>query len=141
MKMQTEYPFEEYDAYLNHHKKMDRMQVCLVHKISKKRKTILYSKYRMSVFLKRILNSDEEVDHIDGNKRNDSIENLQILSRKENLQKSNPPTGRSMVTLICPFCEKEFTREKRQTHICKGGYKTFCSVKCSRKHQFRHKSL
>lgn len=35
-----------------------------------------------------------------------------------------------MVDLVCPVCQKRFSREKRQTHFVKGGSHTFCSRPC-----------
>lgn len=47
-----------------------------------------YARYLMSVKLKRYLHDDdEEVDHIDNDFTNDSIDNLQILSGSENTKK------------------------------------------------------
>lgn len=40
-------------------------------------------RYRMSLFLGRPLRSDELVHHIDGNKKNDKIENLFLTTRRE----------------------------------------------------------
>ena len=37
---------------------------------------------------------------------------------------------RTVVELICPVCKRVFTREKRQTHLVKGGSHTFCSRAC-----------
>ena len=38
-----------------------------------------------------------------------------------------------MVLLKCPQCNIIFTREKRQTHLQKGGQYTGCCRKCSSK--------
>ena len=46
-----------------------------------------YAKLLMEIHLGKILGRDETVDHIDGNPRNDVIENLQVLSRSENARK------------------------------------------------------
>ena len=46
-----------------------------------------YARYLIAVNRGSYLNEDETVDHIDENKTNDSIENLQILSRKDNVKK------------------------------------------------------
>lgn len=52
-----------------------------------KKKTMLYSRYLMSVKLGRELLEDEQVDHIDNDPTNDDINNLQILSGKDNYDK------------------------------------------------------
>lgn len=128
MKLLQSPPFEEYSAYLNFHSKMGRWQVCLVS--SKSRRTILYSKYIMSVHLGRMLLPHEEVDHIDGDKTNDSLSNLEIVSRSENIRRNAARRTKSLVTLICPVCLTSFTREKRKTHLSKGGKTTYCSRSC-----------
>lgn len=87
-----------------------------------------YARYLMCMHEGRWLGPDEHVDHIDDNKLNDVIENLQILTKSENSKKNSP--GRTMVTLVCPACNEEFTKERRQTHIVKGGKPTVCSRKC-----------
>ena len=55
---------------------------------SKNRSSTQYARYLLSVKLGRYLANTETVDHIDGNKQNDDINNLQILSHKENTCKS-----------------------------------------------------
>lgn len=87
MVIPVEYPFSQYwrKAYLIMGSENRRM-VCLVNG-KHDRKTISYARYLMSVKLGRILRDDEHVDHIDNNKLNDCIDNLQILSSKENIKK------------------------------------------------------
>lgn len=131
MKIPSVHPFEEYTCYLIHHKKMNRKQVCLVSKIDNtKRRTILYAKFLMSCHLGRVLVAEEQVGHIDNDKTNDVIENLQILSMDENLKKYAATLSRTMVTLNCEQCGNDFTVERRQTHLVKGGTRTLCSRKC-----------
>ena len=48
-----------------------------------------YARYLMAVKLGRFLRKDEQVDHIDNDRTNDVIENLQILSQTENIKKYN----------------------------------------------------
>lgn len=93
-----------------------------------------YARYLMSVSVGRFLDKDlETVDHIDGDKTNDAIENLTILSRKENIVKS---AKKDDFICICPICFKEFIvprsrsgkkiREKiKNNEVC-------CSVACGR---------
>lgn len=104
---------------------------CLVSK--ENRTTISYARYLMSVHLGRKLKKIETVDHINGDKLNDSLENLQILSNEDNIKKS--ARGKTMATLKCPVCLNLFTKEKRQTHLVKGGNPTCCSRNCSYKKQ------
>lgn len=115
---------------------MGRWQVCMVKKDDRKaRRTILYSKYLMSLKVGRILSSQEEVDHIDGDKTNDSIDNLQIVTRQENEKKFRDGMPCTKVTLECPKCGIIFKRRKGQTHLVpsKKATRTFCSRSCSSK--------
>lgn len=93
--------------------------------------TTHYARYLMEIHLNRYLESWEEVDHKDDNFMNDSIENLQILTKKEN----NRKRIRSQ-DFICPYCKKKFTifGEKLSDALCKQnkGYRgPFCSKNCS----------
>lgn len=51
------------------------------------RSTVSYARYLMAVKLGRFLTDQEEVDHIDDNRTNDDINNLQILTPKQNREK------------------------------------------------------
>lgn len=133
-RVQAQYPYDNYYLYIVFHKKEGRRYANLI-PISKslglKRITISYARYLMSVHEKRILNSDEHVDHKDNNKLHDDISNLQILTLKENNTKEAKRRGRKIVVLKCPYCNTIFERPKRQTHLQKGGKYTGCSRKCS----------
>jgi hypothetical protein len=57
------------------------------HPNSKQNGCILLHRYLMSEYIKRPLKSQEYVDHIDGNKLNNDIKNLQILTPLKHNQK------------------------------------------------------
>lgn len=57
------------------------------------KKQVRLHRYKMEKFLGRKLSSDEIVHHIDGNKLNNNIENLEVLSRSEHLQKHYKEIG------------------------------------------------
>ncbi len=101
-----------------------------------KRKLLTRARYRMSVALERRLKKREHVDHIDGNKRNDKISNLQILSPQQNNAKAIKETGRTQKwkKLICPVCELRFKRKAHRVDlkIQRGGRPT-CSRECGYK--------
>lgn len=89
----------------------------------------------MSIQVNRWLDSAEEVDHIDGNRLNDKIDNLQILTRKDNKDKYAKTCKRTMVSLICYQCGRSFERERRQTYLVRGGSpNTYCSKTCLTNH-------
>ena len=129
-----EYPYNDYYLYMVFHKKEGRRYVNLI-PIDKnsglKRHTMSYARYLISVKEKRVLAINEHVDHKDNNKLNDCIENLQIVSLKENNIKEAKRRGRKIIILKCPNCEKIFERSKRQTHLQKGNTYTACCRKCS----------
>ena len=127
----AEPPFEEYRLYgPTFHKGEGRNYIFLVVD-SKNRTTISYARYLMSVHLGRVLKKNEHVDHIDNDKTNDVIENLQILSPDENTKKSG--TGEMMVILKCPWCMETFEKRRGKTFLSKGGTYSACSRSCSGK--------
>jgi hypothetical protein len=79
--------------------------------------------------------SGYEVDHIDGNRKNDTIENLQLLTKSQNISKakSDPRTvnQKESVELTCPHCKISFVRKKSSTFLSPNkGKLTFCSRNC-----------
>ena len=69
----------------------------------------------MASKLERFLSVTEHVDHIDNDKTNDDLSNLQILTPLENHHKEH--LGKKVfIDFICPVCNKEFNLEKRQSH-------------------------
>lgn len=104
--------------------------------------TINYSRILMIEKLGRNLNSEEHVDHKDENKANDSVTNLQILSRGKNVSKSfedNPTRLKRTVVMNCLFCltptifEMKRIQERQIKNKCAG---PFCGLSCAAK--FRH---
>lgn len=132
MKIITEHPFENYNGYIVKNKE-NRKMICLVNKNN--RTTISYSRYLMSLKEKRILNKNEEVDHIDSDKTNDVISNLQILTRAENTRKRFTETSKTMklVKMICPNCGSSFIRRHGNSFLGKNGNFSCCSRKCLHK--------
>lgn len=102
----------------------------LVHKVDRSRTTLSWARYLMCVEMGRVLESREHVDHIDEDKLNDEMENLQILTPGENTRKNARKRGRLWVELLCLGCEEKFFRPKSKTHLSKGGRTTSCSSKC-----------
>ena len=73
----------------------------------------------------------DEIHHKDGNKRNNSFDNLALLRKKDHAAHHVSSRGRGMVKLICPTCKKEFVRRRGSTCLAKRANVTFCSRKCS----------
>jgi HNH endonuclease len=124
-------PYDGYKVYGPYlHKKEGRRMIVLVSGIH--RTSTSYARYLMSMKLGRLLDPLEEVDHKDDNKLNDDINNLQILNHQQNSSKNRSPT---MITLVCPWCNNEFERERRQVLHKPRKYPACCSRSCAGKYQ------
>lgn len=91
------------------------------------RKCIAYAKYLWMSHHKMNVPERYQVDHINNDKTDDRIENLQILTRKANIKKSH--IRAKIITLNCPICNKEFNIEARNLPFRKD---PTCSVACGR---------
>jgi uncharacterized C2H2 Zn-finger protein len=94
--------------------------------------TTSYARYLYCVFHNIKLSKEVQIDHIDEDRTHDRVGNLKAVSQLDNLYKNKRYRGcqREVVELKCPWCDTVFHREKRQTHISKGGVFTSCSRKC-----------
>jgi len=98
-------------------------------------KMLSYARYLMGVKLGYEVPSEFEVDHIDNNPFNDSIENLQLLSKVENIKKYRQhfrDTKQEYKYLICNNCQKEFKLTLAEySHKLKEGITSFyCNRDC-----------
>ena len=141
-RIQAEYPYDDYYLYKVHHKKENRNYAILIPIDENKnlhRTTLSYARYLMSVKLQRFLLPEEQIDHIDNDKTNDSIENLQILTKKQNNVKEALRHNKKVLVYKCPNCGKIFYREYKNRNVYKN-YKTICcSRRCSGKFQWEIK--
>ena len=135
------YPYDHYRLYpsiINNRKYLSLSPIDkngkMKHKPEKK-KFLQYARYLVSVKLGRELTEYEEVDHIDNDKTNDDISNLQILTPHDNRSKGRLNKKIKYVIFKCPWCQKCYIKHRRETHLAKGGIYTSCSRKCSRKFQ------
>lgn len=111
-KIELEYPYSEHwkSGYLVTNKE-NRKTVILVNNVTDRSST-QYARYFLAVKSKRFLTEEETVDHVDNDKTNDDLDNLQILSRKENIIKACKQPD---VELTCPICDTIFY--KSLTHL------------------------
>lgn len=93
---------------------------------------VLLHRVIMENKLGRLLQPDEVVHHIDHNKKNNSIDNLQVLTNKEHAKLHHEGHKRTKIKLTCPECGRIFERE---VYLCYSPRKfgPFCSRSCSGK--------
>ena len=118
------YKDKGYDkVYVNINKEPRR--VATLRKANKEMVSMSYAKYLYTSYHKVDIEKGLEVDHINGDKLDDRIENLQIISSKYNRQKDHKV--KEMVELICPVCKNKFLFPKRNLS---SHHNPCCSRKC-----------
>jgi hypothetical protein len=129
------FPYEEYYFYQpSFSTKEGRYVINLFHKLDKTHTTISNARFVYETYHQIKLLKNQFVDHKDSNKSNDSIDNLQVLTRQENHNKSliEYNVKKTFVELCCPNCNNIFVRQKRVTFLCKrNGKFTACSRHCA----------
>lgn len=101
------------------------------HPNSTKHGYVLLHRLVMENHLNRLLNNDEIVHHKNGNKKDNNIDNLEVMTRQNHASYHGSLIGKTICLIKCPNCGENFTKEKNQTHLTKGGTFTFCSRKCN----------
>ena len=91
---------------------------------------VLLHRVIMENHLGRILDRNEVVHHKNHNKKDNSLENLEILGKIEHAILHGKEHGRKAVLLKCPWCKKEFVRYRNQTHLQKPS-KYNCTCCCN----------
>lgn len=86
-----------------------------------------YAKYVYTSYYECDIADGDQVDHIDKNKMNDDISNLQVISSKLNANKSK--MIKEFVELECPICHEKFLFEKRNLNSHPN---PCCSKECGR---------
>ena len=90
---------------------------------------VLEHRIVMENYLNRLLENGEVVHHKDGNKKNNLVENLELMTNEEH-SAMHTRTGVKMVKLKCPNCGIVFINEKRKSFLQKESSYTCCSKKC-----------
>lgn len=140
MKIELQEPFKS--LYKNGYlviNPQNRRNVCLVNNDTD-RTTISYARYLMGVKLGYLVPDHLEVDHKDDDKTNDDINNLQILTKKENLLKQTwnyIDNHQVCYGCECINCGIRFILTERQVkmRLATNGEELFCSRSCAGKWQ------
>lgn len=96
-------------VYININK--EPRKVATLRKPSGEMHSMSYAKYLYTSYYEIDIPEGEQVDHINGDKMDDRIENLQVISGTYNRQKDHK--HKEMIILTCPVCGEEFLFEKR----------------------------
>lgn len=104
------------------------------------RKTISYPRLLMEEKLGRPLTDDEDVHHIDGNKQNNSIDNLELVSRKYHAELHKMYRDKLTTCEICgrPFVWSENTQKWYNSDLKRRNRAISCSRSCSSKYGMFH---
>lgn len=103
------------------------------HPNSTKNGYVLHHRIVVENHINRLLSPDEVVHHVNGNKKDNRIENLEVKSKKQHARDHASENGSAWCVLKCPKCGVIFEKPKNQTHLYKGGMATFCSRSCAGK--------
>jgi len=110
-------------VYINTNK--EPRKVATLHRPDGSITSMSYAKYLYTSHYKTDVAEGDQVDHINGDKMDDRIENLQVLSRNYNNKKDREPA--KYVMCICPVCGCEFIFPKRNINSHPN---PCCSRKC-----------
>lgn len=99
------------------------------------RKTVSYPKYLLEQKLGRPLLPNETCDHIDNDHTNNSPDNLQVLTRSDNIKKHRALKPAELGTFTCPVCYASFTKRMHRVRHNRKQSKSgpYCSKSCAGK--------
>ena len=90
---------------------LEPRRVCVMVYHDGSKHSMSYAKYLYTSHYKCDIPDGEQIDHINGDKMDDRIENLQKISMNYNLLKDKK--GKELVERTCPVCGKKFLFEAR----------------------------
>lgn len=136
MKIELEYPYNQdwKRGYLVTNS--ENRKTVILFNSSKDRSSTAYARYLLSVKFGRYLEDNEQADHINNDKTDDRIENLQLLSTKDNRLKETKrywEDKEKYMELICTTCGDSFNylQKNYRFYTKKGRTKFYCSKNCA----------
>jgi hypothetical protein len=104
---------------------------CKEHPKATKNGYVLLHRLIVENNLNRLLNDEEEVHHINHNRKDNRIENLQVMTKQEHSNLHSLEKSRECCDLKCPWCGVIFTRWRNKTLLVRKKNKfTCCSPSC-----------
>lgn len=92
---------------------------------------VLEHRVVMENHLGRLLEPDEVVHHLNHNKKDNRVENLEVMKASEHGYHHSMDRLRKYVEFNCVCCGVVFSREHSLTRLVKGGKWTTCSRSCN----------
>lgn len=94
---------------------------------------VLYHRIVVENFFGRLLEKDEIVHHINGDKKDNRIENLEVMKAKDHAALHGKERKKKFARIKCPNCKKEFVTRLNNTFISRKCLYTTCSRHCNGK--------
>lgn len=96
---------------------------------------VLHHRIIVENALGRLLLPNEIVHHVDHDKKNNDISNLEVMTQTEH-SKLHAPTS-TLIDFKCPECKTDFKRKFHKRPEAQGNKQAFCSSRCSGIHSRR----
>jgi hypothetical protein len=102
------------------------------HPLANKSGIVYVHRYIMSVHLGRWVTAEEQVHHVDGNRKNNVIGNLEVMSSAEHARMHNTFPVSERLERSCKYCGDSF-----EDTIGRMRNREYCSQECCKKSQRR----